>query len=136
MLTKWNMLPCLLDTITFFFFFFFFAFFFFLLFRATPVATNGGSRARGWIQALAASLHHGHSKLEISAASAIYTTAHGNARSLTHWARPGIEPAISWMVTSKIRFHCTTTGTLIPPFLKIIFKLQIISDIQKGKVCL
>ena len=27
--------------------------------------------------------------------SATYTTAHGNARSLTHWARPGIEPASS-----------------------------------------
>ena len=25
-----------------------------------------------------------------------YTTAHGNAGSLTHWARPGIEPATSW----------------------------------------
>ena len=26
-----------------------------------------------------------------------YTTAHGSARSLTHWARPGIEPSSSWM---------------------------------------
>ena len=26
-----------------------------------------------------------------------YTTAHGNARSLTHWMRPGIEPASSWI---------------------------------------
>ena len=33
----------------------------------------------------------------IRAASAIYTTAHGNARSFTHWARPRIEPATSWI---------------------------------------
>lgn len=31
----------------------------------------------------------------IRAASAIYTTAHGNTRSLTHWVRPGMEPASS-----------------------------------------
>ena len=33
--------------------------------------------------------------------SATYTTAQGNAGSLAHWARPGIEPASSWML---IRF--------------------------------
>ena len=27
----------------------------------------------------------------------IYTAAQGNARSLTHWVRPGIEPASSWI---------------------------------------
>ena len=37
-------------------------------------------------------------QLGIRAASATYTTAHGNARSLTHSARPGIKPASSWMV--------------------------------------
>ena len=31
----------------------------------------------------------------------IYTTAQGNTRSLTHWARPGIKPATSWFL---IRF--------------------------------
>ena len=31
----------------------------------------------------------------IQAMSATYTAAHGNAGSLTHWARPGIEPASS-----------------------------------------
>ena len=31
----------------------------------------------------------------IQAASETYTTACGNARALTHWARPGIEPASS-----------------------------------------
>ena len=28
----------------------------------------------------------------------LYTTAHGNAGSLTHWARPGIKPASSWIL--------------------------------------
>ena len=34
----------------------------------------------------------------IWATSVTYTTAHNNARSLTHRARPGIEPASSWML--------------------------------------
>ena len=37
-------------------------------------------------------------------ASVIYTTAHCNAGSLTHWARPWIEPASSWML---VRFIST-----------------------------
>ena len=36
--------------------------------------------------------------------SANYTTAHGNTGSLTHCARPGIEPASSWML---VRFVST-----------------------------
>ena len=57
--------------------------FFFLLFffSSAPVA-YGDSQARGWIGAAAAGLHHSHS----------------NAGSLTHWARPGIEPTSSWMI--------------------------------------
>ena len=34
---------------------------------------------------------------QIQAAYVTNTTAHSNARSLTHWARPGIEPASPWM---------------------------------------
>ena len=33
---------------------------------------------------------------QIQPASARYTTAHGNTGSLTHRARPGIQPATSW----------------------------------------
>ena len=36
---------------------------------------------------------------QIQATSSTYTTAHGNAGSLTHWARPGIEPASSWLLS-------------------------------------
>ena len=34
--------------------------------------------------------------------SVTYTTAHGNAGSLTHWARPGIEPATSWFLVGFV----------------------------------
>ena len=34
----------------------------------------------------------------IRATSATYTTAHGNARPLTHWWRPGIDPVSSWIL--------------------------------------
>ena len=54
----------------------------FLLFRAT-LAAYGGSQARGLIGAIAASLCHSHSNVRIPAASATYTTAHGNAGYLT-----------------------------------------------------
>jgi len=37
-------------------------------------------------------------------------TAHGNAGSLTHWARPGIGPATSWFLVRFIS-HWATTGT-------------------------
>ena len=38
----------------------------------------------------------------IWAASTTYTTAHGNARSLTHWVRLGIKPASSWFLVGFI----------------------------------
>ena len=59
---------------------FFFFLFFFCLFRATH-ATYGGFQL-GVI-----------SQLQLPA----YITAHGNARSLTHWASPGTEPPSSWI---------------------------------------
>ena len=41
---------------------------------------------------------------QIQAMSSTYTTAHSNVRSLTHWERPGIEPASSWIL---VRFIST-----------------------------
>ena len=43
-------------------------------------------------------------QLSIRVKSATYTTAHGNTRSLTHWLRPGIESASSWLL---LRFIST-----------------------------
>ena len=37
-------------------------------------------------------------QLGIWATSATYSTAHGNTRSLTHWARPRIRPESSWIL--------------------------------------
>ena len=64
----------------------------FLLFRATSMA-YGDSQARGQIRAVAAGLHQSHSNTAVT-----YTIAHSNAGSLTHWVRPGIEPATSWFL--------------------------------------
>ena len=57
----------------------------FCLLRAAPAAYEG-SQARGWIWATAASLHH----------------SHNNARSLTPWARPGIQPETSWFLVGFV----------------------------------
>ena len=48
-----------------------------------------------------------------------YTTAQGNARSLTNWARPGIEPVASWM---PVRFiSAKPRQELLSLFFKAIF---------------
>ena len=36
-----------------------------------------------------------------------YTTAQGDVGSLTHWARPGIEPASSWILVRFIKSGAT-----------------------------
>ena len=68
-----------------------------MLFRGTPV-TYGSSQAWGKIGATAASLCHSHINGRIWALSATYSTVRGNARALTYWAWPGIEPAFSWFL--------------------------------------
>ena len=78
---EFHLSPGLWDFFFCLFGWFFFFFFFFLLFRVAPKA-HGGSQARGWIGATA-SLYHSHS----------------NTGSLTHWARPGMEPTTSWFLT-------------------------------------
>ena len=54
-----------------------------VLFTAAPVA-YGSSWARDWIGTAQPQQYW------------IRATSHGKAGSLTHWARPGIEPASSW----------------------------------------
>ena len=71
---------------------FFFFFLIFCLFRATP-KVYGSSQARDQIRVVAAGLHHSHSNARSEAH--LWPTPHtaqGNTGSLTHWARPGIEP--------------------------------------------
>ena len=82
-----------------------------VLFRATPVS-YGSSQARGWIQAAAARCSHSDTGSEPCLWRC--TTAHGNAGSLTHWARPGIEPTSSWIL---VRFISTTEPPLLPSLI-------------------
>ena len=46
----------------------------------------------------------------IQAASMTCTTVQGNAGWLTHWARPGVEPATSWFLVRFVN-HYTMMGT-------------------------
>ena len=87
----------------------------FSLFRASPVA-HGGSQARVPIAAVACSCGHQSTpepqQCWVQAMSLTYTTVHGNAGSLTHWTRPGIEPTSSWMLAGFI--NCwAVIGTLV-----------------------
>ena len=83
-----------------FFFFFFFFFCLFVFSRVVPKA-YGGSQARG-LWPTPQTKQHG-----IWAMSATYTTAHSNARSLTHWGRPGIKPTTSWFLVGFINNWAT-----------------------------
>ena len=85
-------LPWRVHTMTVLFFFFFFFFFFFL------GAAHGSSKARGLNQSYSYQPTPQLQQCQIWASSSTHTTAHGNATSLTHWKRPGIEPATSWFV--------------------------------------
>ena len=67
--------------------------FFVYFFRVTPL-TYGTSQARGRIGAAVTGLHHSHS----------------NVGSLTHWARPGIEPTSSWILVRFLN-HWAVKGT-------------------------
>ena len=82
--------------------------FVFLLFRAALV-TYGSSRARGQFGATAASLPQPQ-QCTILAMSVTYPTAYGNAKSLTHQARPEIKPASSWMLVRFVN-HWAMMGT-------------------------
>ena len=73
------------------------------LFRAVPTE-YGDSQVRGQIEPVAASLCHSHSntRSELHLRPAPQLTAWGIARSLTHWARPGIEPVSSWTLVGFV----------------------------------
>ena len=75
-------------------------FFFFGLFRAVPTA-YGSSQARSQSRAAAASLCHSHSNVDLSHVCNLHHI-HSNARSLTHWAVPGIKPMSSWILVKFV----------------------------------
>ena len=73
---------------------------FLCLFRAAPTA-YGNSQARGQIGASCQAMPQPQ-QCRIWAMSVTHTTAHGNTGSLTHWARPGIKPAPSWLLVRLV----------------------------------
>ena len=75
--------------------------FVFCLFRAAP-AVYGGSQARGLIGAAADSSTPQPQWRGLLAVSVTYTTAHGNTGSSTHWVKPGIELASSWILVGFV----------------------------------
>ena len=79
---------------------------FFLLFRATPVAW-WSSQARGLNQSYSCQPTPQPQQHRLRATSATCTTAHSNTGSLTHWARPGIEPASSWFLVDFVNLWAT-----------------------------
>ena len=108
----------------------------FCFFRAAPAA-YGGSQAGGL------------SELQLPA----YTTAitmpdpshicnlhhsHGNAGSLTHWARPGIEPITSWFQLDLFLLHHSGNSVGVQ-FLKGIFYIPFwyfSVNVKKGNLIL
>ena len=68
------------------------------LFKAVPAA-HGSCQAADPIRDAAAALHHSHTRSELCLWPKPH---HSNARSSTHWARPGIEPTTSWFLVGFI----------------------------------
>ena len=76
-------------------FVFLFLFYLFIFLRAALLA-YGDSQSRGQIGSVATGL------CQIQDTSSTYTTAHNNIGSLTHWTRPRIQPASSWILVRFI----------------------------------
>ena len=92
-----------------------FLFFVFLPFLG-PHPQHMDVQARGLIGAIATGLCQSHSNARSEPRLRPTTIAQGTAGSLTHWARPGIEPATSWLLVGFVN-HWATTGTLHLLFL-------------------
>ena len=74
-------------------------FFLFFLFRVIPAAYRS-SQAGGPLGAAAASLCHSNSSSKPHLRP--LDPACSNTRSLTHWVRPGVEPASSWIIVGLL----------------------------------
>ena len=77
------------------FFFSFFFFFFFFLWRTRGIWKFPG---QGSNRSCSCWPTPQTQQYGIQAASVTCIIAHGNVRSLTHWARPGVEPMSSWIL--------------------------------------
>ena len=73
----------------------------FIYFFRAATAAHGSSQARDPMQAIAAALHHSHSN--VGSKPHLWPTLQlWQLGSLTHWARPGIEPTTSWTLVMFI----------------------------------
>ena len=104
------------------------------LFRAAPTS-YGGSRSNWSCSHWPIPQPQQH---QIQAESVIYTTAHCNTGSLTHWARPGIKPASSWILGRFIK-SWATTGTPHLHFYngcvqKLVYKIPKILIVNSRKL--
>ena len=97
--------------------------FFFFFFRAS-LAACGSSQARGQVEAAAAGLHY--SPGNTGSEPVTYAKGQGNARSLTHWMRPGIEPASSWILVQFLTCWATVgiPVTMIMIFIFLLLKTE------------
>ena len=89
-------------------FYFYLFIYLFCLFRAAPAAY--GSSQQGLNQSCRCQPTPQPQQYGIRGASVTYATACSSARSLTHWARPEIEPASSWILVGFVT-HWATVGT-------------------------
>ena len=102
----------------------------FFLSMATPAA-YGSFWARGRIGAAAAGLCHSYSK---SGSQLHASTTYANARSFTHWLKPGIKPSFLWILVGCLT-HWDTTGmpsfSLTTLFLNYIKSSFLITATEK-----
>ena len=110
-------------------------FLFIYLFIWATLAADGISQARCWVGAAAATLHHSHGNSGSMPHLQLTAQLMAMPRSLTHWARPGIQPTSSWILVGfisvvpqpelqysvfKVNFKCHYFHDVLPnvcPFL-------------------
>ena len=81
---------------------------------------------------------------QIQTMGATYTAAHSNARSLTHWARPGTEPTSSWILVRFVKYwatmgtppQCTLKSTRIHGHFYILWLLILLSKFKLNDIYL
>ena len=98
--------------------------FFIFLFRAALAAYGSSQEVPRWNQSCGSWSTPQPQYHQIQALSVTYTTAHGNAGSLTHWTRPGIEPTSSWILGGFVT-HWDTVGTPIIWFLSSVHPIEL-----------
>ena len=95
-----------------------FAFFFSFFLKTAPVA-YGSSQARGSNRSYSCRPTPQPQQHWIQAESKTYTTAYGNAGSLTHWVRPWMEP-ISSRTLCRILNLLSHSGSSFAQVLKVV----------------